>query len=113
MKLSNKVFDALKWIAQILLPALGTAYVGLAAIWHWPFADEIVKTIMIVDLFLGTLLGISTIQYQTEQLNGATAPKVPKVPYMTSGYITPADGLQETPDSITVTTVTTSDSTSH
>lgn len=110
MKLSNKVFDALKWIAQILLPALGTAYVGLAAIWHWPFADEVAKTIMIVDLFLGTLLGISTIQYQTEQLNGAAAPKMP---YMTSGYITPADGPQETPDSITVTTVTTSDSTSH
>lgn len=93
MKLSNKVFDALKWIAQILLPALGTAYVGLAAIWHWPFADEIVKTIMIVDLFLGTLLGISTLQYQTEKLNGAAAAQVP---YVTSGYIAPADGQQET-----------------
>lgn len=110
MKLSNKVFDALKWIAQILLPALGTAYVGLAAIWHWPFADEIVKTIMIVDLFLGTLLGISTLQYQTEKLNGAA---VAQVPYVTSGYIAPADTPQETQSSVTVTTVTTSDSTSH
>lgn len=113
MKLSNKVFDALKWIAQILLPALGTAYVGLAAIWHWPFADEIVKTIMIVDLFLGTLLGISTIQYQTEQLNGAAATNVTHAPYATSGYIAPIDDPQPTMGDITVTTVTTSDSTSH
>ena len=110
MKLSNKVFDALKWIAQILLPALGTAYVGLAAIWHWPFADEIVKTIMIVDLFLGTLLGISTLHYQTEQLNGAAAAKAP---YITSGYIAPVDDPQPTMGDIMVTTVTTSDSTSH
>ena len=110
MKLSNKVFDALKWIAQILLPALGTAYVGLAAIWHWPFADEIVKTIMIVDLFLGTLLGISTIQYQTEQLKGAAANQAP---YVTSGYIAPIDEPHAALGDITVTTVTTSDSTSH
>lgn len=110
MKLSNKVFDALKWIAQILLPALGTAYVGLAAIWHWPFADEIVKTIMIVDLFLGTLLGISTIQYQTDKINSAAANQVP---YVTSGYIAPVDDQQDVLGDITVTTVTTSDSTSH
>lgn len=73
MKLSNVVFDILKWIAQILLPALGTAYVGLAAIWHWPFADEVSKTIMIVDLFLGAILGISTIQYNAEQLKNSDA----------------------------------------
>lgn len=61
--MSNKVYDILKWIAQILLPALGTLYFGLAKIWNLPYSEEIVGTITAVDLFLGALLGISTIEY--------------------------------------------------
>lgn len=64
MKMSNKVYDALKFVAQILLPALGTLYFALAQIWHFPFAEEIVGTITAVDAFLGALLGISTMQYK-------------------------------------------------
>ena len=63
MKMSNKVYDVLKFIAQILLPALGTLYFALAQIWHFPYAEEIVGTITAVDAFLGALLGISTAQY--------------------------------------------------
>lgn len=64
MKLSNKVYDALKWIAQILLPALGTLYFALAGIWGFPYAEQIIGTITAVDTFLGVLLGISTMQYR-------------------------------------------------
>lgn len=63
MQLSNKAYDILKWIAQILLPALGTLYFALAGIWNFPFAEEIVGTITAVDTFLGVLLGIASANY--------------------------------------------------
>ena len=61
--MSNKLYDVLKWIAQILLPALGTLYFALAGIWGFPYAEAVVGTITAVDTFLGVLLGISTINY--------------------------------------------------
>ena len=67
MKMSNKVYDVLKFIAQILLPALGTLYFALAKIWGFPYAAEIVGTISAVDAFLGALRGISTAQYNKSQ----------------------------------------------
>lgn len=63
MKLSNKSYDLLKWIAQILLPAAATLYVAVAGIWGFPYAKEIAGTISAVDLFLGALLGISSVNY--------------------------------------------------
>lgn len=66
MKMSNKVYDVLKFIALILLPALGTLYFALAKIWGFPYAAEIVGTISAVDAFLGALLGISTAQYNKQ-----------------------------------------------
>ena len=68
MKLSNKVYDVLKYIALILLPALGALYFALAKIWGFPYAAEVVGTISAVDAFLGALLQISTNQYNKEQL---------------------------------------------
>lgn len=67
MKLSNKLYDVLKWVAQILLPALATLYFGLASIWSLPYAEQIVGTISAVDAFLGIILGISTYNYNKEQ----------------------------------------------
>lgn len=63
MKLTNKSYDILKWIAQILLPAAGTLYFALSKIWGFPYATEVVGTISAIDIFLGALLGISTSQY--------------------------------------------------
>ena len=63
MKLNNKVYDALKWIVMIVIPAMTTAYVGLAAIWGFPFAEEVAKTSSVICALLGALLGISTAQY--------------------------------------------------
>ena len=64
----NKVYDALKWIAQILLPALGALYFGLAKIWGFPYASEIVGTISLIDAFLGAILQISTNTYNKKRL---------------------------------------------
>ena len=63
MKINDRVYDCLKWIVMIVLPALSTAYVGLAAIWQWPMADEVAKTCSVVCVLLGALLGISTAEY--------------------------------------------------
>lgn len=68
MKLSNRCYDILKWICMICIPALATAYVGLAAVWGWPFADQVAKTAAVVCTLLGALIGISTAQYNKDRL---------------------------------------------
>ena len=65
--MSNKTYDTLKWIAQILLPAIGTLYFAIAQIWGLPYAEQIVGTIMALDAFLGAILGVSTKAYKEEQ----------------------------------------------
>jgi hypothetical protein len=65
--LSNKVYDILKWVVMIAIPALTTAYVGLAAVWGWPCPDAIAKTSAIICTLLGALLGISTAQYNKSE----------------------------------------------
>ena len=67
MKFTNKVYDVLKWIAQIFLPAAATLYFALAKIWGLPYPAEVVGTISAIDVFLGALLGISTSQYNKEK----------------------------------------------
>lgn len=67
MKLPNRVYDVLKWIVVIVIPALTTAYVGLSVIWGFPYADKIAKTSAVVCTLLGALLGISTIEYNKEE----------------------------------------------
>ena len=66
MKLPDSVYNILKWITMIVLPACATAYVGLAAIWGWPYADQVAKTTAVICTLLGALLGISTAQYNKD-----------------------------------------------
>ena len=61
--MSDKLYDVLKWIAQILLPAAATLYFALSQIWDLPYGEEIVGTITAFDAFLGALLGISSAVY--------------------------------------------------
>lgn len=63
MKLPDGVYNVLKWITLIVIPALSAAYTGLASVWGWPYAGEIAKTATVVCTLLGALLGISTAQY--------------------------------------------------
>lgn len=66
MKMDNRTFDTLKWVAQLLLPALGALYFALAGLWGFPYGEQIVGTITALDAFLGAILGISTVQYNKE-----------------------------------------------
>ena len=68
MTLSNKAYDILKWIAQLLLPALGTLYFALAQIWGFPYGEQIVGTITAVDAFLGVILGISSLNFNKDDI---------------------------------------------
>lgn len=70
--LNSKVYDVLKFIAQIALPALGTLYFALASIWGFPYGEQIVGTIAAVDTFLGAILGISSKNYY-EMINQDSA----------------------------------------
>lgn len=62
-KMSNDTYDILKYIAQIVLPACGTLYSAVSGIWGLPYGEQIVATIMAVDLFMGAILKISTDHY--------------------------------------------------
>lgn len=64
---NNRVFDVLKFIAQIGLPAAGTLYFALSQIWGLPYGEQVVGTITAVDVFLGAVLGVSTAQYKKAQ----------------------------------------------
>lgn len=61
--MSNRLYDVLKYIAQIILPAVATLYLALANIWGLPYGEAISGTIMAVDAFLGVCLGISSANY--------------------------------------------------
>ena len=63
MKLSNKTYDILKWIAMYFLPAAGTLYFALSSIWGLPYGEQIVGTVTAIDTFLGVILGISNANY--------------------------------------------------
>ena len=60
MMLSNRIYDALKWISLILLPAVGVFYVAMSKVWGFPYGPEVVATISAIDVLLAALLGIST-----------------------------------------------------
>lgn len=63
MKMNDKIYDILKYVAQIVLPAIATLYFALSQIWGLPYGEQIVGTITAIDCFLGALLGISTLNY--------------------------------------------------
>lgn len=67
MIFKNSTYDILKWVAQLLLPALATLYFALASIWGLPYGEQIVGTITAIDAFLGIILGISTVNYYKKE----------------------------------------------
>jgi len=67
MKLPNRIYDVLKWVVMVCIPALTTAYVGLDSVFGWGYADMVAKVSAIVCTLIGALIGISTAQYNKEQ----------------------------------------------
>ena len=63
MKMPNKLYDVLKWITMVALPAITTLWLTLASIWGFPYAEPIGATLGAITVFLGALLGISSITY--------------------------------------------------
>lgn len=62
-KMSDGLYNFLKWTTLCFIPVSATAYVGLAAIWGFPYAEEISKTAVVICGFLGGILGISSVNY--------------------------------------------------
>lgn len=69
--ITGKLYDYLKWLAQVVLPALGAAYFALAGLWGLPSAEEVAGSILVVDTFLGVLLGISQVNYGKKIAGGS------------------------------------------
>ena len=67
IKLSNSVYDFLKFLCTILLPACGTLYFALSKIWGLPLAEEIVGTLSAIAVFIGAIIGISSMQYAKQE----------------------------------------------
>lgn len=63
MKMTDKVYNALKWVALVALDAIGVFYKTLSSIWELPLGDEVLATCAALSLLVGTLIGISTAQY--------------------------------------------------
>lgn len=74
MFLKNKTYDTLKWIAQYLLPGFATLYFVLSGIWGLPYPEQIVGSIVALDVFLGTILGLSTLRYNKAQTEAGFMP---------------------------------------
>lgn len=65
----DKVYDILKWIVMIVLPACGTLYSALSGIWGFPYGEQIVGTISAFTAFLGIILGVTTVAYKKQTIN--------------------------------------------
>lgn len=61
--MNDRVYDVLKWVAMVVLPAFATLYCALSEIWGLPFGMQVVATITAIDTFLGAILGVSTVKY--------------------------------------------------
>lgn len=68
--MDSKVYDILKFIAMVVLPALGTLYFALSSIWGLPYGEQTVGTITAIDTFLGAILGISSATYKKTKKGG-------------------------------------------
>lgn len=77
MKIPNWLYDILKWLCLLGLPALGTLYSGLATKWGWPNAEQISGTISDISTFLGVIIGISSAGYALE-LRKQSKPELPE-----------------------------------
>ena len=66
MRFTNTVYDKMKWFVQIFLPAGAAMYFGLDQLWHVPYPVQVMGTINLMAVFLGTLLGISTKNYNAD-----------------------------------------------
>ena len=65
--MNNKLYDILKWVAMLFLPALAILIKTVFPIWNIPYGDEISATIVAINAFLGAILGLSNTVYKAKQ----------------------------------------------
>ena len=68
--ITGKLYNVLKFLALVALPAFGTLYFTLAGIWGLPAAEQVIGTIVAVDTFLGVILHISAVNYNSSTAQG-------------------------------------------
>lgn len=66
MKFSNQVYDTLKYLVTIFSPALMTLVAGFGAAGMLDDAQVYVTVIGLVTAFVGTLIGVSSHNYNKE-----------------------------------------------
>jgi hypothetical protein len=76
MKLPNKVYDVLKWLALVFFDAFGLLYQTLANVWGLPYGEQVMKTCVAIALFIGTLIGVSCVQYYKDKQEEPTYGKM-------------------------------------
>ncbi len=64
--MSNKIFDIIRFLCEVLVPAVGTLYFGLSKIWGFPYGHEVVGTCSVIAVFLGAIIGIKRASYNEE-----------------------------------------------
>ena len=64
--MSNRLYDILKWCAILFLPAFAILVKTVFAIWQIPFGEQISGTIIALQVFLGAILGVSSMRYKDE-----------------------------------------------
>ena len=69
-ELNDKVYDVLKWLVLIVLPACSGLYAALAGVWGWGYTEQVTTTISAVALFIGALIGVSSASYKQEKGDG-------------------------------------------
>ena len=62
----DRLYDILKWVAIIVMPALSTFIVGLGGIWSLPYAGQVAATVTAVGVLLGAFLGLSSVKYNNQ-----------------------------------------------
>lgn len=63
---NGKVYDVLKYLALIGFNAVGVFYKAIAEIWNLPYGNQVALTCSALALLVGTLIGISSHQYNKE-----------------------------------------------
>jgi hypothetical protein len=81
MTISDKLYDILKWVSQLLLPGIATLYFAVSKIWGLPYGEEVVGTIAAVATFLGVFLGVSTANYRVKIAEEKANNSQPPLPF--------------------------------
>lgn len=64
-------YEGFKWLTIIFLPAFSTLYFGMGKIWNLPEVENVVGSIVVLELFLGSILGVSNRNYNNQGADGS------------------------------------------